>query len=72
MNLLKSWWGNHVQKTLGSILVVLSGADLGTLALYQQDLAHFIGVTWTAHALAGAKLVCGAAIFLRAVQVKKQ
>jgi hypothetical protein len=71
MNWLKQWWCNHLQKTLGSVIIIFSGADIATLTLYQKDLEHFIGSLWTAHVMAGARLLCGAAIFVRAMQARK-
>jgi hypothetical protein len=71
MNALRAFWRNHVQKSLSSVLIVISSADLGALSFYQQDLAHFIGSKWAAHALAAARLLCGSVIFIRAVQAKK-
>jgi hypothetical protein len=71
MNWLKQWWCNHVQRTLGTVIVLFAGADLTTLTAYQQDLAHFFGSRWTAHVLAASRLLCGAAIIVRAMQARK-
>lgn len=67
---LKSYWAKHGQKTLGAYIALLAGADLTSLTIYKDDIAHFIGNSWTAHVLSGTRLICGVAIVIRALQAK--
>lgn len=66
---IKTWWCNHVQKSLGAILAALAGADLiSAMAGYQADITALLG----AKAYAGIRCACALAIVVRAVQASKK
>lgn len=69
---MHAFWCNHVQKSMASVIVVLAGADLGALTVYQKDIAHLLGDARAGTFMSLARLVCGGAVLWRAVTAKKQ
>lgn len=43
MNAFKHWWANHVQKTAGSLLLLLDGASLAGYTALHDDIVQFFG-----------------------------
>ena len=67
MNWLKSWWQNHVQKTLGSLMILIDSANLAMVQAYQQDIVQFFG-NHGQTVYSALRLGLGALIVIRASQ----
>jgi len=64
MNALKTFWYNHVQKTIGTILLGLAGFDFtAALAGYEHDISNFVGTK----VYSGLRVIGLAAIVYRAI-----
>lgn len=70
MNALKTFWNNHVQKSMASLLLLLDGANIAALEYYHQDVVQFFGPTHGQTVFSGIRMGLGAVIFWRAKQRK--
>ena len=67
---LKSWWDNHVQKTIASLLILIDGANVAMLEFYHQDIVRL----WPAHGeslFSGLRMALAAIIGIRALRRKQ-
>lgn len=69
MKWLKSWWQNHVQKSVGMLLIALDSINLALIQEYQQDIVQFFG-HYGQTVYSGIRLGLGALIVIRATQKK--
>jgi hypothetical protein len=70
MKLIKVWWANHVQKTLGCLMVAIDGINLALIQEYQQDIVQFFG-HYGQTIYSAIRLSLGALIVIRATQKKQ-
>jgi hypothetical protein len=70
MNWLKSWWTNHVQKSIGMLMIALDSANLAIIQEYQQDIVQFFG-HYGQTVYSAIRLGLGAVIVIRATQKKQ-
>lgn len=70
MTWLKSWWANHVQKSIGLLMIGLDSANLAIIQEYQQDIVQFFG-HYGQTIYSAIRLSLGALIVIRATQKKQ-
>lgn len=70
MKLLKTWWANHVQKSVGMLMIALDGVNLALIQEYQQDIVQFFG-HYGQTVYSAIRLSLGAIIVVRATQKKQ-
>ncbi len=70
MKWLKSWWTNHIQKSIGLLMVAIDSANLALIQEYQQDIIQFFG-HYGQMIYSGLRLSLGALIVVRATQKKQ-
>jgi len=70
MNWLHSFWQNHIQKSVGMLMIALDGVNLALIQEYQQDIVQFFG-HYGQTVYSGIRLGLGALIVIRATQKKQ-
>lgn len=70
MNWLKNFWCNHVQKSIGMLLMTIDGVNIALIQEYQQDIVQFFG-PYGQTIYSGIRLGLGALIVIRATQKKQ-
>jgi len=70
MNWLRSFWQNHVQKSIGMLMITLDGVNLAIIQEYQQDIVQFFG-HYGQTVYSAIRLGLGALIVIRATQKKQ-
>ena len=71
MKWLKNWWANHVQKSIGMLMIALDSANLAIIQEYQQDIVQFFG-HYGQTVYSAIRLGLGALIVIRATQKKQE
>lgn len=67
MNALKLWWQNHVQKTAGSLMLLLDGASVASYTALHDDIVQFFG-RHGPMIYSGGRMLLSALVVIRAVQ----
>lgn len=70
MKLLKTFWTNHVQKSIGMLMFAIDGINMALIQEYEQDIVQFFG-HYGQTIYSAIRLSLGAVIVIRATQKKQ-
>ena len=70
MNLIRTWWEEHFQKTWSSLLILIDGVNLVALQAYHDDIVQFFGPQRGPTTFSGIRMALGILIFWRASRKK--